>query len=48
VNSNETEGTTNEISLSLDWIDLFVYSNATVLELQTLLFLFFPKSALPN
>ena len=63
-NSNEKEGTTNEISLSLDlikvkdgnnfyfrnlaYLPLFGYSNTTVLELQTLLFLFFPKSALPN
>ena len=29
-------------------LSLFVYSNTTALELQTLLFLFFPKSALPN
>ena len=36
MNSNEKEGKTNEISLSLDLIDLFVYSNTTVLELQTL------------
>jgi len=31
-----------------DCLSLFVLSNATLLELQTLLFLFFPKSALLN
>ena len=56
MNSNVKEGTTNEILLSLDLINvkdggflsLFVYGNTTVLELQTLLFSFFPKYALPN
>jgi len=62
LNSNEKEGTINEISLSLDLINvkdgnnfyvgvskprlfvlLFVSSNATLLELHTLLFLFFSK-----
>ena len=31
-----------------DCLSLFVSSNTTLLELQTLLFLFFPKSAFPN
>ena len=57
MNSSEKEGTTNKISLSLDlnvkdgnnFLDcLSIRVCTTLLELQTLLFLFLPKSALLN
>ena len=38
--------TSTSVFRNLACLSLFVYSNTTVLELQTLLFLFFPKSVL--
>ena len=40
--------TSTSLFQNLARLSLFVYSNTTVLKLQTQLFLLFPKSALPN
>ena len=40
--------TSTTLFRNLAHLPLFVYSDTTILELQIQLFLFFPKSALPN